>query len=114
MVAACGGSTDVSTGVTTGTTTGTPTGGSSAVITTAVAMLGFAFVPPNIQVAPGAVVTWSNGDAIAHNVTFSSGVTAVTGDFVSGSRQLTMPTAAGTYNYRCTLHAGMQGSVLVK
>ena len=114
VVAACGGSTDVSTGVTTGTTTGTTTGSGSVVVTTAVAMLGSAFVPPNIQVSPGAVVTWSNGDAFAHNVTFTSGVTSATGNFVSGSKQLTMPTTAGTYSYRCTLHAGMEGSVVVK
>ncbi|MDB4916580.1 MAG: blue (type 1) copper domain protein [Gemmatimonadetes bacterium] len=109
-MSACGGGSDVGAGI---TSTGTPAG-TTVVATNAVALLGSAFTPANIQVSPGTVVTWSNGDAITHNVTFTTGTTIATGDFSSGSKQLTMPTAAGTYAYRCTIHAGMTGSVLVK
>jgi hypothetical protein len=51
---------------------------------------------------------------INHNVTFASvSVTGAT-DFASGSRPVVMPTAPGTYTYRCTIHPGMTGSVLVE
>jgi plastocyanin len=114
VVAGCGGSGDTGTTVT-GTPTGTPTGGTTTTVTTnAVAISGFAFFPPNIQVSPGAVVTWSNGDATDHNVTFTSGSTATTGNFSSGSKSLTMPTTPGTYAYHCTIHGTMTGTVVVQ
>lgn len=33
-------------------------------------MLGFAFTPPEIRVAPGGLVTWTNRDETTHTVTF--------------------------------------------
>ncbi|MBA3672807.1 MAG: plastocyanin [Gemmatimonadaceae bacterium] len=83
-------------------------------ITTAVSMRGSAFDPPAIQVSPSAVVTFTNADNFAHNVTFSTGGVAASGNFSTGSRQVTMPAAPGTYGYNCTLHGGMSGTVLVK
>lgn len=85
------------------------------VATTLVTMQNIAFNPPDIRVAPGASVSWSNNDGgTNHNATFSFGTIGTTGDFGSGSRTLTMPTAPGTYSYRCTLHPGMNGSVQVQ
>lgn len=76
-------------------------------------MSGFAFSPAAIQVSPGARVTWTNTDNVNHNVTFSS-PSISTPNFSSGSQSLDMPAAVGDYAYKCTLHAGMTGTVRVK
>jgi plastocyanin len=111
LLGACGGGSS-STGTPTGT--GNP-GGTTVVATTSVAMVNSAFVPPAISVSPGAVVTFTNNDNnTAHNVTFTSTAIGATPDYNSGARTLTMPTATGTYPYRCTLHAGMSGTVTVQ
>ncbi|MEP6989527.1 MAG: plastocyanin/azurin family copper-binding protein [bacterium] len=92
-----------------GTGTGvTPT------VTTSVTLQNTAFNPSSIQVSAGAVVTYTNSDGIAHNVTFSSATIGGTGDFTTGAKTLTMPTAAGSYDYHCSIHPGMTGSVTVK
>ena len=111
-ILACGGSSD-STGPGTGTGGGGGGGGSTPVATTSVEMKGSAFNPAAIKVASGATVTWTNSDGINHNVTFDNTTLAAT-NFATGSKALVMPTAAGTYTYRCTLHGGMTGSVLVQ
>jgi plastocyanin len=109
---ACGGSSD-STGPGTGGTGGT--GGSSAVATTSVDMQSNKFSPTAIRVAPGATVTWTNSDGYPHNVSFAATAGSIKiNDFPSGSRTLQMPSAAGTYNYTCSLHSGMNGSVTVQ
>ena len=112
VVAACGGGSP---------TEGTPPpggggggGGSTPVATTAVTIQGSAFVPQAIRVAPGAAVTWNNTDAIDHNVSFASTAVTDIASWSSGSRTTTMPATAGTYQYSCSLHAGMSGSVQVQ
>ncbi len=107
---ACGGSTTTSSTTTTTTTTTT----TNPVVTTSVAMSGSSFSPQAIQVSPSAVVTFTNNDNTAHNVTFTqSGIANIT-DFSTGSKTTTMPTTPGDYNYRCTIHSGMTGTVKVQ
>jgi plastocyanin len=84
------------------------------VLTTSVTMSGSAFAPPAIQVSPGATLTFTNNDGFNHNVQFLSGSVTAIGDFSSGSRTTVAPSAAGTYSYHCTIHAGMNGSVTVQ
>jgi plastocyanin len=71
------------------------------------------FDPPTVVIAPNGTVTWTF--AMLHNVTFTGA--APTGgnipDQATGSVQRTFPTA-GTYDYRCTIHAGMAGRVTVQ
>ena len=77
-------------------------------------MTGSAFSPPDIQVAPGATVTFTNQDNFNHNVTFTAaGITSIP-NYSSGAKTAVMPAAAGTYAYRCTIHPGMQGTVKVQ
>ena len=113
---ACGGGSDATgPGTTGGTTGGTNTGGTGAVATTAVDMKNLAFGPAAIKVASGATVTWTNQDGVTHNVTFDGGAVAPSGPVdAGGAKALVMPTAAGTYTSKCTLHAGMNGSVQVQ
>ena len=78
----------------------------------AVWMQNMAFVPSSITIPVNGIVTWTNKDAVTHNVTsdsawFASGNIAPNGVF---SRQFT---TAGTFNYSCTIHANMRGTVIV-
>lgn len=97
-----------------GSSYGGSTGPGGPVQTTSVEMRGTAFNPSLIQVSPGATVTFTNNDGFNHNVTFSSAAITSIGNFSTGSRTAVMPTAPGTYDYRCTIHAGMTGSVTVQ
>lgn len=105
---ACGGGSS-----STGPGTGGGGGGSTPVATTSVEMTGSKFAPAAIRVAPSATVTWSNSDGTNHNVIFGGTVGTIAA-FSTGSRSLQMPAAAGTYNYSCNLHSGMNGSVTVQ
>jgi plastocyanin len=112
---ACGGGGSDSTGP--GTTGGTTGGtGGNPVATTAVSMKNTAFTPEAIKVGSGAVVTWTNNDGFQHNVLFDANAVPFSGPVNAGeAKALTMPTAAGTYNYHCTIHgAAMSGSVQVQ
>ncbi len=74
------------------------------------------FTPPDILVSTGATVTWTWGGNVGHNVTFaSSAVSAPSDTQTTGTFQVTMPTAAGEYTYRCTIHpTQMNGTVTVQ
>jgi plastocyanin len=73
-------------------------------------LVGLEFEPRTIQVPVGKRVLWQWTDSIVHNV--------VSDDFAS-SKALAGGTYAvrfdrsGTYPYRCTLHTGMDGTVVV-
>jgi len=117
FAAACGGGGDG------GTTTPTskpstpstpivPSSPSSPVVTNAVIVDDNVFNPANIQVSPGASVTWSWATSSEHNVTFSDGGSGnKSGTNASYTKSFS---TAGTFNYSCSLHGGMNGSVLVK
>jgi plastocyanin len=114
--AACGGGGESSsvTNPTGGNPTGgNPTGGSdNPQSTNAVAVGDNIFTPSNIVVAVGTTVTWTwSPNVAAHNVTFGDG--SKSSDLTSGTFTRTFSTA-GTFNYTCTLHSGMNGSVKVQ
>lgn len=70
------------------------------------------FSPSSITVATGTDVTWQWQGALVHNVTFGVGGPSDIPDRASGSVQRTFNTS-GTFNYVCTNHPGMNGSVTV-
>jgi plastocyanin len=68
------------------------------------------FLPPAIEVEPGTEVTWRFADgSVPHNVKGDGFVseTQARGTF---SHRFAQP---GEYRYTCTLHAGMDGRVVV-
>lgn len=74
------------------------------------------FVPPSVDVSRNtsgfARVTWDFG-SVAHNVTFTTpGSPAGLTDRSNTSASIDF-TSANTYNYQCTLHPGMTGTVIV-
>jgi len=91
-----------------------PSTPANPIATTSVSMQNDLFNPADIVVAPSAVVTFTNTDGIAHNVTFANQGIASIGNWTSGDRTATMPATPGTYSYTCTIHAGMNGTVKVQ
>jgi uncharacterized protein YjdB len=71
------------------------------------------FSPESVDIARGGTVTWVFG-GVTHNVTFTSttGAPAGIGNTTNASATRTFATA-GTFNYECTIHAGMRGTVVV-
>ena len=68
------------------------------------------FLPPAIEVTPGTEVTWRFDDgSVPHNVK-GDGFASETQERGTFSHRFTK---AGNYRYRCTLHAGMEGRVVV-
>jgi plastocyanin len=77
---------------------------------------GFTF-PPNLDVAAGTKVTWTNKDSVGHTVT-SGARPNKDGKFdgqldANGTFSFTF-TTAGTYQYFCTVHSTMNGTITVK
>ena len=89
-------------------------GGSDPVATTSVTVGDDFFDPASIQVSPGAMVMWTWSSSRVHNVTFTSSLITNSGDQGGGTYSTAMPTAAAVYNYQCTIHSGMNGSVTVQ
>jgi plastocyanin len=75
---------------------------------------GTAFSPACVELATGGSVTWTFG-AEQHNVQFSGPqpTGGNIGSLSSTTASRTFPTA-GNYRYQCTLHAGMNGRVVVR
>jgi plastocyanin len=90
---------------------------SSPVATTTVNLPpSYKFDPPNISVAPGATVTWTNNDNFTHSVKFLDGGLPTDPMVMDPGQSVTFtfPSTAGTYNYLCSLHPNdMKGSVVV-
>ena len=75
---------------------------------------GDAFTPSNVTIARGGSVTWTFGVTV-HNVTFQggAGVPANIPDR-SGTTESRTFSTVGDFSYTCTLHAGMNGQVIVR
>jgi len=108
-LAGCSSSTPAAT-----STTPSTSGSSSAPAAkgTAVTIANFAFSPANVTIKAGDTVTWTNNDTVAHTVTgtgFDSGPIPQGGTF-----QHTFD-AAGSFDYKCTIHPSMPpGKVTVQ
>jgi len=72
------------------------------------------FTPAEVLVALNGTVTWSWGTGVAiHNVTFvTAGSPNGIANRTTGSDSRTF-TSSGTFNYSCTNHPGMNGSIVV-
>lgn len=64
--------------------------------------------------APHGHVVWTNTDpSAAHTVTFDDARLRSSGPLASGQRHEVVVEAAGTFAYRCTIHPGMTGTLVV-
>lgn len=71
----------------------------------------FTFSPQTVTIKSGTTVTWTNQDSVAHTV--------ISDSFASNNLnpgdtfQFTFNTP-GTYNYHCSIHPSMTGTVIVQ
>ena len=79
-----------------------------------VTMEGIKFNPANVTVSVGDTVTWTNKDTVGHDVTGDSFKSGAPGGLQNGDTFEQTFDKAGTFDYVCTVHAGMEGTVTVK
>ena len=77
------------------------------------------FSPSTVTVRPGGTVTWTNAGPVQHTITpTNAGQTgawpAKTMSAQQGATFTHTFTTAGTFNYFCTIHSGMTGTVRVE
>lgn len=70
------------------------------------------FSPSSITITAGETVKWTNNDAMTHTVTSNDGLFE-SGDLANGSSFSKKFPDKGTFNYHCTYHVGMTGTVIV-
>jgi plastocyanin len=76
---------------------------------------GTSFTPATATIGVGGTVTWEFSGA-THNVVFGAAAPAGGSipDTRPGSSVSRQFTTAGSYEYQCTRHSGMQGRVIVQ
>jgi plastocyanin len=99
---------------TTNTTASTTTGSTSASQgANEVLMQNTSFVPATKTIAVGTTITWTNKDAETHDVASSTGLFKSPSMGQNATFSYTFNTA-GTYNYSCVFHSGMNGTIIVQ
>jgi plastocyanin len=94
------------------TTPSTGGGGTPVSIVAGASLLtSTAYAPSPVTIPAGGSVTWTNNDNTAHT-TVGSTWSSVT--IAPGAQYTTSFSTAGTYAYRCSLHPGMTGTVIVQ
>lgn len=72
---------------------------------------GFNFSPSNIRVKLGTKITWTNLDDTQHTIKSS----LFTSDLIKKNETFSYTTnTQGTYEYYCTLHPSMKGTIIVE
>jgi plastocyanin len=84
----------------------------SSVSANTINITNFAFDPNSITVNLGSTVRWVNQDSVPHRILFAEGADSkILAPSQSWSNKFDQ---AGTYNYTCTIHPTMQGTVIVE
>ena len=72
----------------------------------------FAFSPQSLTITVGTTVTWTNEDTVTHSVTAN---TQIFNAFIDPGKSVSFTfTTAGTYQYYCTPHPDMTGTIVVQ
>ena len=79
-----------------------------------VAMKSIEFKPKAVTVAKGRTVKWTNDDSVGHDVTGSDFKSGSAGGISGGETFEHRFAKAGRFDYRCNVHLGMEGTVIVK
>jgi plastocyanin len=72
-----------------------------------------AYAPNPVTISTGGTVTWTNNDNTTHTSTGNDGSWS-SGNIAPGSSFSHTFNAAGTFQYHCSLHPGMVGTVTVQ
>jgi plastocyanin len=90
-----------------------PTSASVTIPVGAASLGNKAYAPPELDVAVGTTVTWTNTDSISHTTT--SDAIGWNSGIVGAGRQFSFAfQTAGTFPYHCDIHPGMVGKVVVR
>ena len=90
-----------------------PNGPSSSGSLVTVQINNSVFSPNPITMRVGQQVNWKNNDSITHTATLDGMFNNVISPMSAQGAPVTM-NAAGTFNYHCTIHPGMNGSIVVQ
>jgi plastocyanin len=71
------------------------------------------FDPASVTVSAGQVVGWTNTGSIPHNVTFDADPELTSSTMNQGDKHMVKFLTPGQYQYHCTFHPGMDGTVTV-
>jgi plastocyanin len=72
------------------------------------------FSPASRTITAGTRVRWSNTGAVVHNTTSSTAGLWASGNVNPGGQFTRDFNTAGTFQYTCTLHPGMAGTIIVQ
>jgi plastocyanin len=121
VVAGCGGDDDDGGGGGGGEATEQPSGGGDGGgggggggAGSNVTMESIAFKPAEITIQAGDTVTWTNEDSVGHDVTGDDFNSGSPGGIANGETFEHTFDQAGTFDYVCTVHPGMEGTVTVE
>jgi plastocyanin len=81
---------------------------------TEVSMKDIKFDPTDVTVKAGDTVTWVNDDSVGHDVTGDGFKSGEPGAMQNGDTFEHTFDQAGTFDYVCSVHPGMEGSVKVE
>jgi plastocyanin len=87
--------------------------------TESVSVQASSFSPSTVSIRPGGTVTWTNAGPVQHTITPTNGGQAgawpsKTLPAQQGATFTHTFTTAGTFNYFCTIHNGMTGTIRVE
>lgn len=71
------------------------------------------FSPATVTVKVGDIVKWTNTGSVPHTITFNSEPSFSDPTLAPGATWEVKFSKAGTFAYRCTIHPGMDGQVVV-
>jgi plastocyanin len=114
LLAGCGGGSGRNTTSTTAPSTSAQpgtTGGAGAGVQ--VEMRGIQYAPRRLTVRVGQQITWVNEDAVRHDVQSTAGEKIASPLFGKGASFSFTPTQAGAIAYLCSVHPGMDGTIVV-
>jgi plastocyanin len=89
-------------------------GGGTQAKAASVTMKDIQFNPKTVTVPKGGSVKWTNEDSVGHDVTGKGFKSGSSGGISNGDTFEHTFDASGTFKYRCTVHPGMEGTVVVK
>jgi plastocyanin len=81
----------------------------------AVSISSFTYSPTPLvfPAASGVIVTWTNNDPVAHDVTSDNGAFTSSSSIGPGGTFSLLFAVAGTFPYHCGIHPNMKGTITV-
>jgi plastocyanin len=113
-LAACGSSSSSGGAQTVSPGSGSSSSGTSSSAGDTVTIKGFAFHPSTLTVKVGTKVTFTNEDDPTHTATSSGDTPINSGNLSKGQSYTVTFTKPGTYNYICSIHQYMKGTIVVQ